>query len=166
MRLFDWLLRRKPARKPPSEAEALRLAFEELGRRHHERQKHQQLRRHHTDDFRELRIDHADPEHLPEDLLHLTADTYEHRADYRGQQDEQTARVDLTQPSGAADGATEAARASEAAKADMEKKGIKLREHYYRTAERQQTGEIQETFEVPPAAGDRTPPTRKDAEKD
>ena len=34
MSFWDWLLRRKPPPKPANDAEAVRLAVEELGRRH------------------------------------------------------------------------------------------------------------------------------------
>ena len=89
--------------------------------------------------FRELKAD-SDATRLEEDLLYLTADTHEHRHLYGV---EEAPRVDLTQAEG-----DDAAQASKDAKADFEKKGVKLSNHYYRVSERAQTGEIQETFEI------------------
>lgn len=146
MRLLDWLLRRKREKAALSDEEAVRLALAELGRRHTERKKKGFFRRRHVDDFQELKIHNVKPEGLSDDLLYLTADTYRHR--HLCGTDE-SPRVELQGAGGTdAEGASEAARASEEAKADFEKRGVKMSEHYYRAAERAQTGEIQETFEI------------------
>jgi len=144
---WDWLLRRKKQKAELSDEEAVRLALEELGRRHAYRKKKGQVRKHHIDDFREVKVREVKSETFSEDLLYLTADTYKYRRLYGNEEDK--TRVELTEAQGDdAKGAANAARAAEDAKADFEQKGVKLDDHYYRVSERAQVGEIQETYEI------------------
>jgi len=141
MSFWTWLLRRK--RKPPkpaNDAEAVRLAVEELGRRHARKKKKGRVREHPVEADRQVVIDGKQSPDISSELLTLTADTFLHKKLY-GVEEEK--RTDLTHAEGGAQAAT---TASADALKDMRKKGIKPREHYYRTAERQATGEIQETF--------------------
>jgi len=141
MRFWDWLLRRK--RKPPkpaSDAEAVRLAVAELGRRHAHNKKKGWVREIKVEADRQIVLTGQEPPDISQELLTLTADTYLHRRLYGSEEQE---RQDLTQAEGGAQAAT---TASADALKDMKQKKIKPREHYYRLAERQATGEIQETF--------------------
>jgi len=140
MGLWNWLLRRKPPPRPADDAEAVRLAVEELGRRHARNKKKGRVREHPVEADRQVVIDGKQSPDISGELLTLTADTFLHKKLYGV---EEQKRTDLTHAEGGAQAAT---TASADALKDMRKKGIKPREHYYRTAERQQTGEIQETF--------------------
>lgn len=79
MSFWDRLLRRRKRKAPVSNEEAMRLALAELGRRHEYRKKKGWIRWHHIDDFRGLKLQEETPEAFAEDLLYLTADTYQHR---------------------------------------------------------------------------------------
>ncbi len=145
MSWWDWLWRRKKPEGPVSDTEAVQRALQELGRRHEVRTKKGQVRKHHTDEFRELKAD-SDPARFGEDLLHLTSDTHQHRRLYGYEEEE---RVNLSGAKGdATQSGADANRAAEEAKADFEQKGVKMDEHYYRVSERAQTGEVTETYDI------------------
>ena len=141
MSFWVWLPWRKPKTpKPTDDAEAVRLALAELGRRHEYKKKRGWLREQKVEADRQVVIDGKGSTDISGELLTLTTDTYLNRRLYGS--DEKQAQ-DLSHVKGGAQAAT---TASADALAEMRKKGIKPREHYYRLAERQQMGEIQETF--------------------
>jgi hypothetical protein len=140
MGFWDWFLRRKKPPRPADDAEAVRLAVEELGRRHARKQKKGLGRDPFVEADRQVVIDGKRSADISGELLSLTADTFLHQKLYG--HDEKKAE-DITHAEGGAQAATVA---SADALAEMRKKGIRPQEHYYRIAERQQTGEIQETF--------------------
>jgi len=149
MGLWDRLLRRRRPPKPTNDAEAVRLAVEELGRRHARNRKRGLARDPLVEADRQVVIDGKQSADISGELLSLTADTFLNQKLYG--HDEKKAE-DITHAEGGAQAATVA---SADALADMKKKGITPREHYYRTAERQQTGEIQETFLINERLGEK-----------
>lgn len=151
MGLWERLVRRRNPPKPANDAEAVRLAVEELGRRHARNRKRGRGKAPYVEADRQVVIDGKQSADISSELLSLTADTFLNQKLYG--HDEKRAE-DVTHAEGGAQAAT---LASADALADMKRKGITPQEHYYRAAERQQTGEIQETFlidEPPQESGD------------
>ncbi len=122
-----------------------REARARMGKR---RKLHPRLR--HIDDYRELRLDGAPREGISDALLDLTATSYAKR-----DPESEERRHLVTGYPGARKGfdsddyAQKAAeRAAAKQKRIMRKKGVADDGHYYRPMERQDTGEIDRTYEV------------------
>jgi hypothetical protein len=123
------------------------FALEALRQSHARKLKQSKRGRKHTDDSHDLVItpeNSADPTSA---LLDLTAQSYADRKQYDAGE---KVRVELASAGERSpeDTQSEAERASQAHVADMKKKGVKLREHYYSATERSQTGEIDRTYDA------------------
>ncbi len=129
--------------------------LEQLQNQHekHERtakgKKHLRERRH-VDDFREFRLDGTKTEGFSEALLDLTADSYAKRDPLMGER-----RHVVDGHPGASkgfdsdeDARNAAQRAAAKQRRVMRQKGLRDEEHYYRAGERQETGEIDRTYQV------------------
>lgn len=137
--------------KPRSSRDLLRDALSEISEGKQEVDRRYGSKQRHVDDYREQVIDGADGRPVSDALMRLTEETH-------GKRDrllpEQRQRVRLSGEALSRDEAQQAAEeAAEEVREDFKKRGARERTHYYPATERQQTGEVDRTYRVPPPKG-------------
>jgi hypothetical protein len=141
----------KSGDKPRSSRDLLRDALSEISEGKQEVDRRYGSKQRHVDDYREQVIDGADGGPVSEALMRLTEETH-------GKRDrllpEQRPRVRLSGEALSRDEARQAAEeAAEGFREDLKKRGARERTHYYPATERQQAGEVDRTYRVPPPKG-------------
>jgi len=146
---------RSPAEELRDAVQDLKVRQETIRRRHPGKQ-------HHIDDYRELLLDGARPEHLSSALMDLTAGSYANRQrlDADGKP-----RTEL--PADDADQHDDPERLRERVKKDasevgedMKRRRTRARKHYYSASERGEVGEIDRTYRIAKDRKDRPPGRR------
>jgi len=158
--------RRRPKGKQAEEpalspAQQLREALEELRDRQQRRKRRRGGKRRHIDDYRELVLDESVPGKMTEALIDLTQAAHRDRRRLVG---DEKRRIELPRELGEGKGTDDpqqrAARAAQALREAMRKKGVAERTHYYPASARSQTGEIDRTYSLDTRRRRRRPPSR------
>jgi len=135
-------------RPPPSPAEELKAALQDLRSTSEQRRRTGKYKgkQRHIDDYRELSLDGTRPADMSQALLEVTSSSYAARK--RLLADEPT-RVDIkSRRRGPQDPEVEARQAARKLRQEMKRKGIPDQEHYYSAGERLEAGEVDRTYEI------------------
>ncbi len=143
--------RRDPDSHSP--ADLLRDALTEISEGKEEVDRRYRSKQRHVDDYSELVIKRSKREPLSDALMKLTQETHNNRQRLLA---EERPSVKLSGGVRKGEGGRKEAQrtAAEAAKEfrdELRKHGGRERTHYYPATERQQTGEVDRTYRVPPA---------------
>lgn len=134
--------------RPPSAADQLRAALNELSEppRDSRQRRHRQR---HVDDYRETVLDGSDSTPLSQALLELTEQTHANR--HRLLPEEApTLKLGRATDENRASAQRRAHEAAHDLRENMKKRGVRERTHYYSATERREVGEIDRTYKVPP----------------
>jgi hypothetical protein len=128
--------------------EQLRRALGEMRERQQQIKRKHKGKQRHTDVYRELVVDGAEKVRLPEALLDLTAQAHAGRDRLAEEHQPLALPSRPGQQSTDESSRREAERVAQEMGEEMKAHGIKAPAHYYSSAERSQTGEVDRTYLV------------------
>ncbi len=142
---------RKREPDPRSPTDLLRDALTEISEGKEEVDRRYRSKQRHVDDYRELVIKRSERENLSDALMKLTQETHSNRQRLLPEE-EPSVKLSggIKGQGGRKEAQQTAAEAAKEYREDLRKHGIRERTHYYPATERQQTGEVDRTYDVPP----------------